>query len=158
MTIGDRPNGDLKAGDRIMISSWCRDKTYVRVKASGGLISVGTTGDVEAENTQINRAFFGDVLEVLAVHYPRVLVDVHSVSAGPGDYLKIRTVLDAQDFECERADDAYIQAVMRGKPRPEPAAPPARPRPGLKSTIILSVLLMLAVFGVLELARLAGMR
>lgn len=158
------PNGDLKAGDRFMITAWCKSRAYVRTVNAGGLMVQDTVPEPTEDDRSASRpntAMFGDVIEVLGIDYPWAICDVHSVTRTQGDYGRTRTCLDLREFECKPAAAEYIAAVMSGMkletPPPPPPPSPAEPASALAQIVLgamIAVLICAAVVGLVFAARL----
>lgn len=124
----DRPNGDLKPGACVLVMRWVGNAEMVQIDGRGGVVVQRHVSSAEQNpevQTFANQALFGDLVCVLAVHYPCVLADVYSVK-GPTDLLRSRVVLDARSFECEPASPEYINALLAaGRELVPREAPPA---------------------------------
>lgn len=116
--VMDRPNGDIVAGQFILITAWCGRKAFV--KRIGDMMSIfrgcELYADENDEDAVPNRMLFGDVIEIVAVDWPNAIAVVHGSSGNRVNAMH----LDLREFECKAADPAYVQAVKRaGKAMPK---------------------------------------
>jgi hypothetical protein len=107
--IMDRVNGDLKAGDLIVIRSWVGARQYSRLVEKGPMNVVAEPCDADVDGAVRNRALFGDVLEVMAVEWPNLIVTVHTLVGGR--YRALGLQLDARHFECSPASANYLNSM-----------------------------------------------